>query len=476
MVTNHPECRPSRIATVRKPPHSASRLTQADLASQVKDDAAELALANGCPLSGSTPLMARRALHDEHLPAFTRGDLRWAMALLLAMNERPDPGLREEPAPAVDELVGTLAYASICLGDYCRAEALLCSIRPLAGEPADGQRSMSRQVIRLLLDWRLGRWQGLAHRAAESRLATPGSPGLTGEAETVLGLLLLAQGQVDAADHHLHSACGYFQAGGWIPAFITAAAGRGCVFLRRDNPDGAFGAVAPALDLVRRQHVWVYAAEIATIAIEALLASSPGAQATELVHEFSCGIRGREAPAAAAGLLRCLGLVAAASGDYERAAAHFGDAEQAWSALPNPYEAARAREARAGCLLASRAPAAEPLLRDALEVFSDLGARGDVARVLGTYRRLGLALPQPAPGHRKAYAGELTPREREVAALVARAMRNSEIAAALTLSSRTVEKHLASALHKMGLRSRTELAVAYPLLPPERRKTGSSTH
>ena len=53
----------------------------------------------------------------------------------------------------------------------------------------------------------------------------------------------------------------------------------------------------------------------------------------------------------------------------------------------------------------------------------------------------------------------LTPREAEVTALVARGMSNAAIARQFTLSERTVENHVSRILAKLGLTSRTALAV-----------------
>ena len=47
-----------------------------------------------------------------------------------------------------------------------------------------------------------------------------------------------------------------------------------------------------------------------------------------------------------------------------------------------------------------------------------------------------------------------------MALLVARGLSNREVAAALFLSPKTVEHHLASVFRKCGFRSRTELACA----------------
>ncbi len=52
----------------------------------------------------------------------------------------------------------------------------------------------------------------------------------------------------------------------------------------------------------------------------------------------------------------------------------------------------------------------------------------------------------------------LTSQETRVALLVARGLTNREVAAALFLSPKTVERHLSSVYRKRGLRSRTELA------------------
>ncbi len=54
---------------------------------------------------------------------------------------------------------------------------------------------------------------------------------------------------------------------------------------------------------------------------------------------------------------------------------------------------------------------------------------------------------------------DLTPRQREVALLVARGLTNRQVAAELTLSEHTVATHVREILKKLGLQSRTELAA-----------------
>ena len=54
---------------------------------------------------------------------------------------------------------------------------------------------------------------------------------------------------------------------------------------------------------------------------------------------------------------------------------------------------------------------------------------------------------------------ELTRTERRIARLAAEGMRNGEIAAELALSEKTVEWNLTRIYRKLGVRSRTELAM-----------------
>jgi len=53
----------------------------------------------------------------------------------------------------------------------------------------------------------------------------------------------------------------------------------------------------------------------------------------------------------------------------------------------------------------------------------------------------------------------LTPREHEVAALVARGLTNRQIAVRLGIARRTVDAHVSTILHKLGLTARDQLAA-----------------
>ncbi len=81
---------------------------------------------------------------------------------------------------------------------------------------------------------------------------------------------------------------------------------------------------------------------------------------------------------------------------------------------------------------------------------------------------LHLRLPLPSASHGgMGTAQALTVREREVVILIAQGKSNAEIADALVLSKRTVEKHIANILSELGLTSRSQVvrwAIAHGLL------------
>jgi DNA-binding NarL/FixJ family response regulator len=55
--------------------------------------------------------------------------------------------------------------------------------------------------------------------------------------------------------------------------------------------------------------------------------------------------------------------------------------------------------------------------------------------------------------------GPLSPREREVAALIVRGQSNRQIAQTLVISERTVENHVSNILSRLGMETRAQVAV-----------------
>jgi LuxR family transcriptional regulator, maltose regulon positive regulatory protein len=84
----------------------------------------------------------------------------------------------------------------------------------------------------------------------------------------------------------------------------------------------------------------------------------------------------------------------------------------------------------------------------------------EVAELLDRLGDVGLALSKDFPSaSRHASETFLTPREREVYALLAKGKRNREIARTLVISESTAKVHVRHVLHKLGVRSRTEAAL-----------------
>jgi DNA-binding NarL/FixJ family response regulator len=84
---------------------------------------------------------------------------------------------------------------------------------------------------------------------------------------------------------------------------------------------------------------------------------------------------------------------------------------------------------------------------------------------------LGESRPPPSPAGLLHEQGRphLTGREQEVAALIVQGMTNSEIAAALVISARTVETHVQHIMNKLGCGTRAQIAAwvaSGPASPP----------
>jgi DNA-binding CsgD family transcriptional regulator len=128
------------------------------------------------------------------------------------------------------------------------------------------------------------------------------------------------------------------------------------------------------------------------------------------------------------------------------------------------------REGRpaAAKLLAGEAAAGFQRLRTPLLEAAALEVAGDIAGALALFRQCGATYDVRRLEHAKrfdlptareaaALQRELSAREREIAQLAAAGRSNREIAGQLYIAQKTVEKHLASAFHKLGISSRSQL-------------------
>jgi ATP/maltotriose-dependent transcriptional regulator MalT len=168
-------------------------------------------------------------------------------------------------------------------------------------------------------------------------------------------------------------------------------------------------------------------------------------QMREIADRFDTEILARVAD-------QCLGSLAMARGEFSEAVAALIAAREYWSEFGAPYLVARVRHdiARAYAALGDAEGAGIEL--DAAEkAFHELGAEPDLVRLRATR----------APNHAPA-KNLLTPRERQVLALMAEGGSNPAIAEQLGLSPKTVNRHVENIFNKLDVSSRAA-AVAKAL-------------
>jgi DNA-binding CsgD family transcriptional regulator len=116
------------------------------------------------------------------------------------------------------------------------------------------------------------------------------------------------------------------------------------------------------------------------------------------------------------------------------------------------------------CRRAGARPAAEPALREGLQLADAMGAAPLVRAARHELRALGLRPRRPAVTG----PDSLTPTERRVAELAAPGLTNRQVAEALFVTVKTVETHLARVYQKLGISTRNELHQAIGSGYPEK--------
>lgn len=187
--------------------------------------------------------------------------------------------------------------------------------------------------------------------------------------------------------------------------------------------------------------------------VEALAHMGQAERALDVLHDFEAraGAVGRVSGLAAAA--RCAGVLD--DGDHWRDA--FERALALHEEMPAPFERARTELCYAERLRRARKRAdARARLRSALETFDLLGAKPWSERARAELRASG-----ETARRRSTPVDALTTQELAVTRLVARGATNREAAAALFVSTKTIEFHLGNAYRKLGVRSRTELVRTF---------------
>jgi LuxR family transcriptional regulator, maltose regulon positive regulatory protein len=151
---------------------------------------------------------------------------------------------------------------------------------------------------------------------------------------------------------------------------------------------------------------------------------------------------------------RAEALLAAARGEHDRARHLLEDALHRFDRSGALPEAALTRVELARALLAMWRPdEAEREAVRACDLLSEIGAEAEAAQA----RRLREVARRESEG--PSGPDEVTPREREVLALLAEGLTNQQIAERLVLSEHTVHRHVTNILRKLDLPSRTAAAA-----------------
>lgn len=148
------------------------------------------------------------------------------------------------------------------------------------------------------------------------------------------------------------------------------------------------------------------------------------------------------------------------------------------AAIPTPgtvsTSGARASEPRDRAMLMQATAEARTALEDAVIAAAVAAQRArsltvaleEALSLLGTTPEVSASRSTPA-AEAKLHAGSLSPREREVLALVAEGRSNKAIAEALYVSPNTIKTHVASLLNKLHADSRVQLAAIAARQPAE---------
>ena len=186
-------------------------------------------------------------------------------------------------------------------------------------------------------------------------------------------------------------------------------------------------------------------------AIETLLALGDREAAAALLAELEEQGRALERVWALTIASRCRALLSAAAGELEAAYRDLDGALELHRDLQQPFERGRTLLVLGTLQRRDRKKhAARDSLTEALSVFGELGARLWSEKTRAELARV---------GGRTAAPGTLTPTEQRVAALVAAGRTYREVADALFISPKTVQWNLSKIYRKLGVRSRSELAV-----------------
>jgi DNA-binding CsgD family transcriptional regulator len=271
--------------------------------------------------------------------------------------------------------------------------------------------------------------------AACERYVALGTPQAAGLAQTERGDVFCVLGRYDEAERAYEDASQH----GFEPQ-----PGLALLWLARGRTEAARAAVQR---LLAETQIPAHRHRLLAAAVEILLATGQPEHARGAANELRDLARQFKCSALQAMAAYAAGRLELATGDAAGALPYLRKAMQQWAALGCPYEAARTQVliGRA-CAALGDTDSSTKHLESARRVFEELGTMPALEEITR------LSAPKRTPDG-------LTPREVEVLRLVAAGRSNTQIAATLVLSERTVARHLSNIFAKIDVPSRTAAAA-----------------
>jgi ATP/maltotriose-dependent transcriptional regulator MalT len=400
----------------------------------------------GAPAEHGSQAVAA-ALVTRAMSAWEGGRIGEGLQLLREAARRGSP---VSPDARHEQPLLALAAALADLGQYDEAEAVLQAVdrQALDGIPA--------QAVLSILGARLCVARGSlseAEAAARAALAAAGAAAsYAWLAHCLLGLIALRRGDLEAAAGHLASCPAPVPPTAAIYARSAAAMIQARVTEACEGPAAAIRRVR-GLCADLHGHIGFLLGEGATPAwlVRTALAAGDRDLASEVARAAKTVARDNPGIAAlAATAAHCLGLLDSDPALLADAAERHTDLWTQASAVED-----------LGVLLASRADKAQAIrhLNEALDAYRQAGAAGDMARVRGRLRALGVRRRHwtPAPGRPVTGWESLTEAERATAGLAAQGLNNKQIGGRLYISRHTVAFHLRQIFLKLHIGSRVQL-------------------
>jgi non-specific serine/threonine protein kinase len=276
------------------------------------------------------------------------------------------------------------------------------------------------------------------------------------ESLTNLGLVAQGQGEYQRAIQLHGESLAVCRESGLTTFASTTLRRMGWTSLLVGDHEEAATALEESLALVREQGNTLLVADILLAMAMAALLHADHVAATSMIHQSLALTREVDAAPVTIDCVEALAAVAAAQGQAHRAATLAGAVEGLRDRRGAPISPALHT-------LCTRylANAPAPIGEAAWAAAWSLGHRMTLDEAIDYAHQekkpdaMESAL-EPSPG---AAAAMLTPREREVAALLARGLTNSQIASALSMAPRTADTHVSRILQKLGLASRSHVAA-----------------